>query len=126
MEQPDLDPPLGLKVTLLAPPHWVFWMMEPPELQECVSVQVEPSSMPYSQSMSVSSLELTCIVSMDMESSPLHVMLGWSSRLAEMHLSWKARFVRRSRLPAELEQEKPEKPLLPYELKEPSLRPLQL
>ena len=52
-----LEPPCGLKVTLVAPPHWLFWIMEPSELQECVSVRVEPSGMPYSQSTSVSELD---------------------------------------------------------------------
>lgn len=100
-------------------------MIEPPELQECVSLHVEPSAMPYSQSMSVSELEETWYWSIDIESSPLQEMDGLSSKPPEMHLLWKSLFVRASRLLKLFEQLKPEKELLPYELKEPVCRPLQ-
>jgi hypothetical protein len=33
----------GEKVTPVAPPHWLFWMMEPPALHACCEVQVDPS-----------------------------------------------------------------------------------
>ena len=59
IEHPPESPLRGLNVTLLAPPHCVFWMTEPSEEQEWDSVQVEPSGMPYSQSISVSLLEET-------------------------------------------------------------------
>jgi len=121
-----LAPAAGLKVTLFAPPHWVFWMTEPPALHGCTSEQVEPSGMPYSQWMWVSSLEVTCILSIDMASSPLEVMYGWSLRLAVMHFSWKMLWVELSRLWSELEQWNPENWLLPKWSKGPVCRPPQL
>lgn len=50
---------------------------------------------------------------MDMVSSPLQSTAGSSSRFEVMHLLWKVRFVRRSRLPKEFEQDHPENLLLP-------------
>lgn len=71
--------------------------------------------MPYSQLMSVSWLDETCIWSIDIESPELlHDIVGWSSRLPVMHLSWKLRLVWESRLLNEFEQLKPENELLPY------------
>lgn len=103
-----------MNVTLLAPPHCLFWIVEPPAEQAWVSVQVEPSGMPYSQSTLVSSLAVTWKVSMEKVSSPEQLMDGASSRLAVMHLLWKPERGMRSRLEEnELEQVKPEKELLP-------------
>jgi len=103
----------GLNVTPLAPPHCEFWMMLPSALQECVSVQVLPSGMLYSQSMSVSWEAETWYVSTDMLSPSEQDIEGWSSSAPEMHLSWKARLVRTSLLPAESVHVKPENELLP-------------
>lgn len=45
IEQSPLDPCGNWNSTALAPPHWVFFTMEPPVLQEAVCLQVEPSFM---------------------------------------------------------------------------------
>lgn len=36
----------SLKVTDLAPPHCVFWIVDPAEAQEAVCLQTEPSAIP--------------------------------------------------------------------------------
>ena len=66
----------GLKVTCFAPPHWVFWKIEPPSEHWWVSWQVEPSGMPYSQSTSASWDEEICSSLMENESSSLEEMDG--------------------------------------------------
>jgi hypothetical protein len=46
----DPPDPLGwlgyTTVTFFAPPHWVFLIIEPPELQADFCLQVDPSGMP--------------------------------------------------------------------------------
>lgn len=81
--------------------------------------------MPYSQSMSASWEEEICISLMLMESSCEQNIEGASSRLPEMHLLWKLRLLKTSRLLGESPQLNPEKSLLPYELNDPGLRPAQ-
>lgn len=77
-----------MNVTDLAPPQLVFWKIEPPDEQLWVSVQVLPSGIPNSQSMSASWEEEICISLIDMESSLPQDIEGASSRLPLMHLLW--------------------------------------
>ena len=67
----------------------------------------------YSQSISASWDEDICIVSIDMVSSLPQEMDGLLSRPPVMHLLWKPRLLKRSRLPKESEHVKPENELLP-------------
>lgn len=77
----------GLKVTERAPPHWEFLTTLPPEEQEWVSRQVEPSGMLYSHSTSASLLVLISISSIEKRSSSFSQLIeGCSSRLPWMHL----------------------------------------
>lgn len=88
-------------------------MVDPPALQDAVCWQVEPSGMLKTQLTSVSYEVETCMVSMDMASLSLQEIDGLLLRSPVMHLLWKSRLVKTSRLPKELEHEKPENWLLP-------------
>jgi hypothetical protein len=60
----------------LAPPHWVFSTVVPPDWHDAVCLQVEPSDMEKMKSRSVSKETDTCMVVMENDVSEPHEKLG--------------------------------------------------
>jgi hypothetical protein len=98
-------------VTFLAPPHCVFLTDVPSEEQEHFCLQVEPSSMPYWNSNSISNSTEISMVSIEKDETSLQDALGQLSgsdeALPVIHLLWKSRPVSWSRLAKELLQLNP-------------------